>query len=285
MEGLKHLDDVAYVRFASVYRNFREAKDFESVLDELTNEPQAKARRADAMATRPENGGLPGRSGIRPPHDGGGAPRRPPQSRPDRDQSAVGCVIVRTDGDTRVVVGAAGPPSADALTPRRWRSPKPARPPRAPPPTSPWSPARTKARVPPCSEALVAAGVARVVTAMEDPDPRTAGRHAVPGGRPGIAVTTGVLAEEAARAHSGHINRIAKGRPHVTLKLAVSADGMIGRREGERMIITSKPAFDAVQAMRATFDVVMVGIGTVLVDDDPKLTVRLPALPGSRRRA
>jgi len=90
-------------------------------------------------------------------------------------------------------------------------------------------------------------------------------------------VTTGVLADEAARAHSGHIARVTKGRPHVTLKLAVSADGMIGRREGERMIITGKPAFEAVQMMRTEFDVVMVGIGTVLVDD-PRLTVRLPKL-------
>ena len=93
----------------------------------------------------------------------------------------------------------------------------------------------------------------------------------------GIAVTTGVLAEEAARAHSGHIQRITKGRPHVTLKLAVSADGMIGTRGGERMIITGTEAFDAVQAMRTDFDLVMVGIGTVLVDN-PRLTVRLPGM-------
>ena len=60
----------------------------------------------------------------------------------------------------------------------------------------------------------------------------------------GIAVTTGVLAAEAARDHAGHISRVTKGRPHVTLKLAVSADGMIGRREGERMMITGRPALD-----------------------------------------
>jgi diaminohydroxyphosphoribosylaminopyrimidine deaminase/5-amino-6-(5-phosphoribosylamino)uracil reductase len=70
-----------------------------------------------------------------------------------------------------------------------------------------------------------------------------------------------------------------KGRPQVTLKLAVSADGMIGRREGERMIVTGKPAFEAVQIMRTEFDAVLVGIGTVLVDD-PLLTVRLPGLAG-----
>ena len=92
-------------------------------------------------------------------------------------------------------------------------------------------------------------------------------------------MTVGVLADQAAQAHAGHIARITKGRPHVTLKLAVSADGMIGRREGERMIITGKPALEAVQAMRTEVDAVMIGIGTALVDD-PRLSVRLPGLEG-----
>ncbi len=131
----------------------------------------------------------------------------------------------------------------------------------------------------PCARALVEAGVARVVTAMADPDPRTSGAGHEILQAAGIAVTTGVLAEEAARAHSGHITRITRGRPHVTLKLAVSADGMIGRREGERMLVSGKPAFEAVQIMRTAYDAMMVGIGTVLVDD-PRLTVRLPGLAG-----
>jgi len=131
----------------------------------------------------------------------------------------------------------------------------------------------------PCSVALAEAGVARVVTALDDPDPRTAGKgHAILE-KAGVAVTKGVLAEEAARAHSGHIARVTKGRPHVTLKLAVSADGMIGTRGGERMIVTGKPAFDAVQMMRTEFDALMIGIGTALIDD-PRLTVRLPGVNG-----
>lgn len=138
-------------------------------------------------------------------------------------------------------------------------------------------PCAHEGRVKSCTQALIDAKVARVVTAMADPDPRTNGQGHAALEAAGIAVTTGVLAEEAARAHSGHINRITKKRPHVTLKLAISADGMIGTRGGERMIITGKPAFDAVQAMRATFDAVMVGIGTVLVDD-PRLTVRLDGM-------
>ena len=138
-------------------------------------------------------------------------------------------------------------------------------------------PCSHEGRTPPCTDALIAAGVARVVMTIDDPDPRVGGdgRRALEAA--GIAVTTGVLAEEAARAHAGHISRVTRGRPHVTLKLAVSADGMIGRREGERMILTGKPAFEAVQAMRTETDALMIGIGTVMVDD-PLLTVRLPGL-------
>jgi len=138
-------------------------------------------------------------------------------------------------------------------------------------------PCAHEGRVKSCAQALIDAQVDRVVTAMTDPDPRTNGRGHAMLGAAGIAVTTGVLAEQAARDHSAHIALIGKGRPHVTLKLAVSADGMIGRRTGERMIITGEAAFTAVQAMRTSFDVVMVGIGTVLIDD-PRLTVRLPGL-------
>lgn len=130
---------------------------------------------------------------------------------------------------------------------------------------------------PPCASALIAAGVGRVVMALEDPDPRVAGKGRAALEDAGIAVVSGVMAAEAARDHAGHVSRVTRGRPHVTLKLAVSADGMIGRREGERMMITGKPALTAVQAMRVESDAVMIGIGTVLVDN-PRLTVRLPGL-------
>lgn len=134
-------------------------------------------------------------------------------------------------------------------------------------------------RTPPCADALVAAGVGRVVYAIGDPDPRVNGAGHAKMEAAGIAVTSGVLAEEAARAHAGHISRVTRGRPHVILKLAVSADGMIGRREGERMMITGKPALEVVQTIRAECDAVAVGIGTVFVDN-PRLTVRLPGLSG-----
>ncbi len=190
---------------------------------------------------------------------------------------AVGCIIVRTDGATPVVVGrgftaVGGRPHAEKEALKEAGA-------RAEGATVyvTLEPCAHKGRVKPCSEALVAAKVARVVSAMVDPDPRTQGKgHAVLE-EAGIAVTTGVLAAEAARAHSGHIQRITKERPHVTLKLAVSADGMIGTRGGERMIITSEAAFTAVQAMRTDFDLVMIGIGTAVIDN-PRLTVRLPGL-------
>jgi diaminohydroxyphosphoribosylaminopyrimidine deaminase/5-amino-6-(5-phosphoribosylamino)uracil reductase len=138
-------------------------------------------------------------------------------------------------------------------------------------------PCAHKGETPPCAEALIEAKVGRVVSAMEDPDKRVAGKGHKMLADAGIALTTGVLAGEAALAHAGHIARITKGRPHITLKLAVSADGMIGKRQGERMIITGKDTFDAVQTMRTESDAILIGIGTALVDD-PRLTVRLPGL-------
>ena len=190
---------------------------------------------------------------------------------------AVGCILVKTEGDERVIVGrgwtaVGGRPHAEreALTAAGAAA-------KGATAYVTLEPCAHQGRAKPCSEALIAAGVARVVTALDDPDPRTAGKGHALLKEAGIAVTTGVLAEEAALAHSGHINRVTKSRPHVTLKLAVSADGMIGRRAGERMIVTGKAAFEMVQMMRTEFDVVMIGIGTALIDD-PRLTVRLPGL-------
>jgi diaminohydroxyphosphoribosylaminopyrimidine deaminase/5-amino-6-(5-phosphoribosylamino)uracil reductase len=134
-------------------------------------------------------------------------------------------------------------------------------------------------RGPACTDGLVAAGVARVVSALADPDPRTADEGHRRLAAAGIDVSTGVLEEEARLAHAGHISRLTRNRPHVTLKLAVSADGMIGRASGERMIISGRPAFDRVQALRAESDAVMIGVGTALLDD-PRLTVRHPGLEG-----
>lgn len=144
-------------------------------------------------------------------------------------------------------------------------------------------PCAHQGRTPPCADALITAGVARVVYALKDPDPRVSGAGHRKLADAGIEVIGGILSAAAAEAHAGHIARVTRGRPHVTLKLAVSADGMIGRRAGERMIITSPPSLRVVQGMRAEADAMMIGIGTALVDD-PRLNVRLAGM-GSRSPA
>lgn len=132
-------------------------------------------------------------------------------------------------------------------------------------------------KTPPCAEAIVAAGVARVVSALEDPDPRVAGRGEARLRAAGIAVTTGVLAQKARRAHRGHILRVTQGRPAVTVKLARTADGFAARCDGPRLLITGEAANARVQLLRVHADAILVGLGTVLADD-PRLTVRLPGL-------
>lgn len=126
-------------------------------------------------------------------------------------------------------------------------------------------------------QALIEAGVSRVVSALESPDPQITGRGHAQLRDAGIAVTIGVLGDEARRLHAGTISVLAAGRPHVTLKLAVSADGMIGRQTGERMLVSGREAFARLQTMRIEADATLIGIGTALVDD-PSLTVRVPGL-------
>ncbi len=128
-------------------------------------------------------------------------------------------------------------------------------------------------RTPPCAEALAAAGVARVVVAAGDPDPRVAGRGLAILRAAGIAVTAGVLAPEARLLNAGFLLRVGAGRPFVTLKLALSLDGRIANGAGVSRWITGPAARRQVHALRARHDAVMVGIGTALADD-PDLTVR-----------
>ncbi|NGM46445.1 bifunctional diaminohydroxyphosphoribosylaminopyrimidine deaminase/5-amino-6-(5-phosphoribosylamino)uracil reductase RibD [Rhodobacter sp. SGA-6-6] len=125
----------------------------------------------------------------------------------------------------------------------------------------------------PCAEALVAAGVARVVTALTDPDPRTAGRgHAILRAA-GIGVTEGILAAEARRIAAGFLKRVTRGLPQVTLKLAATLDGRIATAAGESRWITGAQARAHVHLLRLTHDAVLVGSGTARADD-PELTVR-----------
>lgn len=128
-------------------------------------------------------------------------------------------------------------------------------------------------KTPPCAEALIAAGVARVVVALGDPDGRVAGRGIAMLEQAGIAVETGLLADQARADHAGFLSRITAARPFVTLKLAGTLDGRIATASGESKWITGPEARRAVHMMRARHDAVLVGAGTLRADD-PALSVR-----------
>ncbi|HLG89264.1 MAG TPA: bifunctional diaminohydroxyphosphoribosylaminopyrimidine deaminase/5-amino-6-(5-phosphoribosylamino)uracil reductase RibD [Alphaproteobacteria bacterium] len=130
----------------------------------------------------------------------------------------------------------------------------------------------------PCAEALIAAGVARVVVAIGDPDPRVAGQGLATLRKAGIAAELGLLAEQAAAINRGYLIRAEAGQPMVTLKLATTLDGRIAAHTGDSHWITGEPARAAAHGLRASHDAIAVGIGTA-VTDDPSLTCRLPGMP------
>src|SRR6201997_3096344 len=130
---------------------------------------------------------------------------------------------------------------------------------------------------PPCADAIIAAGIKRVVSAIEDPNPEVAGRGHARFRAAGIAVDIGLGALEAAHDHAGHFRRIRDKRPHVILKLAVSADDKIGAAERKPVAISGDAAKARGHLLRAQCDAILVGIGTVQADD-PLLTCRLPGM-------
>ncbi len=132
-------------------------------------------------------------------------------------------------------------------------------------------------RTPPCAEALITAGVARVVGGASDPDDRVSGRGYAMLREAGIDVTEGVLAGQAADVMAGYLIRSVKKRPEVILKLALSSDGMIGRKGEGQIAITGAQARARAHLMRAEADAILIGSGTALADD-PELTCRLPGL-------
>jgi diaminohydroxyphosphoribosylaminopyrimidine deaminase/5-amino-6-(5-phosphoribosylamino)uracil reductase len=132
-------------------------------------------------------------------------------------------------------------------------------------------------KTPPCADAIVAAGIARVVSALVDPNPQVAGAGHWRLAEAGVVVEVGVGAEEAARAHAGHIRRVQDGRSHVMLKLAVSADGKAAQSGRRPAAITGEAGRARAHLLRAQSDAVLTGIGTV-VADDPLLTCRLPGM-------
>ena len=139
--------------------------------------------------------------------------------------------------------------------------------------------AHASQRGPACADSLAEAGVARLVAAIEDPDPRTAGRGIARAREAGAEVLTGVLADKARRSMAGFLTRQALGRPHVTLKLATSLDGCIAMADGSSRWITGAAARAHAHLERARHEAILVGRGTWEADA-PQLDVRLAGLEG-----
>ncbi|HVT42087.1 MAG TPA: bifunctional diaminohydroxyphosphoribosylaminopyrimidine deaminase/5-amino-6-(5-phosphoribosylamino)uracil reductase RibD [Acidimicrobiales bacterium] len=187
----------------------------------------------------------------------------------------VGSVIVRPGGEaggTEEFVGATAPPGGAhaevvALSAAGERA-------RGATLYTTLEPCVHHGRTPPCTEAIVAAGVARVVIGVEDPDPQVAGRGAAALQAAGVAVTVGVAADEVAEQLAPYLKHRSTGRPWVVLKLAASLDARTAAPDGTSRWITGEAARRDAHRLRACSDAVLVGAGTVRTDD-PELTVRL----------
>jgi diaminohydroxyphosphoribosylaminopyrimidine deaminase/5-amino-6-(5-phosphoribosylamino)uracil reductase len=129
-------------------------------------------------------------------------------------------------------------------------------------------------RTPPCTEAMLTAGIARTVIAMEDPNPKVAGKGMTQLRAAGVAVECGIMEGEARMLNPGYISRMSRGRPYVRCKLAMSLDGRTAMASGESQWITGAAARQDVQQWRGRASAIMTGVTTVLADD-PSLNVRL----------
>jgi len=190
---------------------------------------------------------------------------------------AVGAVVVRHGADGPVIVGrgwtqAGGRPHAETEALRRAG---PAG--RGATLYVTLEPCSHHGRTAPCADAIIGAGIRRVVSALQDPNPQVAGAGHARLRSAGIIVQTGIGAEAAQHEHAGHIRRMRDQRPHVMLKLAISADGKAGLAGRRPAAITGEEARARVHMLRATSDAVLTGIGTALADD-PLLTCRLPGM-------
>ena len=189
------------------------------------------------------------------------------------ENPAVGCVIVK---DGAIVAAAAtgegGRPHAENLALEMAGSAA-----RGATAYVTLEPCSHHGRTPPCADALVAAGVARVVTGLEDPDPRVSGQGHARLREAGVEVAEGVLADLIRHELRGYLMRNSSNRAYVTLKLAVSTDGKIAQKPGQPTPITGPEVKARVHLLRARADAIMVGVSTVLADD-PDLTCRLPGM-------
>ena len=182
----------------------------------------------------------------------------------------VGCVLVKDGTGRRRGLAREGRRAA-----RRGRCacarPAPRR--AAPPPTSHLEPCSHFGRTPPCADALIDAGVTRVVAAMEDPNPRVAGEGMAKLRAAGVDATVGLMSAEATELNIGFVSRMSRGRPWLRLKVAASLDGKTALNNGKSQWITGADARRDAHAWRARSCAILTGIGTVR-DDDPSLTVR-----------
>jgi diaminohydroxyphosphoribosylaminopyrimidine deaminase / 5-amino-6-(5-phosphoribosylamino)uracil reductase len=190
---------------------------------------------------------------------------------------AVGAVVVRREADGPVIVGRGwtqpgGRPHAETQALARAGAAA-----RGATLYVTLEPCSHHGQTAPCADAVIAAGVTEVVSALEDPNPQVAGEGHRRLAAAGIKVRLGVGAEEARHAHAGHIRRMREGRPQILLKLAVSADGKVGLAPRRPIAITGEAARERVHLMRATSDAVLTGSGTIAADD-PLLTCRLPGM-------
>ncbi|HEY3924520.1 MAG TPA: bifunctional diaminohydroxyphosphoribosylaminopyrimidine deaminase/5-amino-6-(5-phosphoribosylamino)uracil reductase RibD [Acidothermaceae bacterium] len=190
----------------------------------------------------------------------------------------VGCVIIGPDGS---VVGAghharAGEPHAEVIALRDAGG-------RAFGATAfvTLEPCRHTGRTPPCTQALIEAGISRVVFAVADPDP-IAGHGGDDLRAAGVVVEEGLLGDEAARSNAAWLHHARTGRPFVTWKYAATLDGRVAAADGSSRWITGEAARRDVHLLRAQSDAIVVGTGTVLADD-PRLDVRLPDAPNANR--
>lgn len=192
------------------------------------------------------------------------------------ENPSVGCVLTRPDLRDRIVgrgwTQPSGRPHAEAMALQQAGEAA-----RGATAYVTLEPCSHTGRTPPCADALISAGIARVVCSLDDPDERVAGRGFAKLRESGIVVETGGLANEAAELLSGYLRRKREHRPHVTLKLAMTADGRIATRSGDSQWITGERARREGHALRARHDAILTGSGTVIADD-PSLTCRLPGL-------
>ncbi|MGQ0741574.1 MAG: bifunctional diaminohydroxyphosphoribosylaminopyrimidine deaminase/5-amino-6-(5-phosphoribosylamino)uracil reductase RibD [Alphaproteobacteria bacterium] len=186
---------------------------------------------------------------------------------------AVGCVIVSPDGRIagRGWTGKGGRPHAETMALEQAGAAA-----RGATAYVSLEPCAHHGKTPPCADALISSGVARVVGTIRDPDPRVSGQGFEKLRRAGIAVAEGLLADEAHFLNEGFLKRVSAGRPLVAIKVAESSDGFVARDLGDKWI-TGPRAREHVHLLRAQYDAILAGAGTVLADD-PELTCRLPGL-------